>query len=136
MQVDRKAIVRIKINSAKEILDDARLAVKSEELLKAAIKIYEAIFISVSALALKDDLLTSSHAQLFSWFNENYIMTGIMKENFGKFYLEIFQMHQKINVDEFVDVDKTGLEEKHLIAVEFLNNIISMLDLDLGFQFL
>jgi uncharacterized protein (UPF0332 family) len=130
MQVDRKAIVRIKINSAKGILDNAERAIKSEELLKALIKIYEAIFISVSALALKDDFLTSSHAQLFSWFNENYIMTGIMKENFGKFYLEIFQMHQKINVDEFVDVDKTVIENKHIFAVEFLNNIISILDLD------
>ena len=130
MQVDRKAIVRIKINSAKGILDNAERAIKSEELLKAAIKIYEAIFISVSALALKDDFLTSSHAQLFSWFNENYIMTGIMKENLEKFYLEIFQMYQKINVDEFVDVDKTGIKEKHLIAVEFLNEIISILDLD------
>jgi len=130
MQVDRTAIVRIKINSAKEILDDAEQAIKSEELLKAAIKIYEAIFISVSALALKDDFLTSGHPQLFSWFNENYIMKGIMKEHLGKFYLEIFQMYQKINVNEFVDVDKTGLEEKHLIAVEFLDQIISILDLD------
>lgn len=130
MQVDRKAIVRIKINSAEEILDNAERAIKSEELLKAVIKIYEAIFISVSALALKDDFLTSSHAQLFSWFNENYIMTGIMKEHLGRFYLEIFQMHQKINVNEFVDVDKPYLEEKHLIAVEFLDLIISILDLD------
>ena len=130
MQVDRTAIVRIKINSAKEMLEEAKLTIQGEELLKASIKIYEAIFISVSALALKNDYLTSSHTQLFSWFNENYIMTGIMKENFGKFYLEIFQMHQKINVNEFVDVDKTGLEEKHLIAVEFLNNIISILNLD------
>jgi hypothetical protein len=56
-------------------------------------------------------------------------MTGIMKEHLGKFYLEIFQMHQKINIDEFVDVDKTGIKEKHLIAVEFLNEIISILDL-------
>ena len=130
MQVDRKAIVRIKINSAKEILDDAERTIKSEELLKAAIKIYAAIFISVSALALKEDYLTSSHAQLFSWFNENYIMTGIFNQHLGKYYLEIFQMHQKINVDEFFDVDKTGIKEKHLIAVEFLNEIISILDLD------
>lgn len=130
MIIDRKAIVRIKINSAKEILDNVERAITSEELLKAVIKIYEAIFISVSALAFKDDCLTSSHAQLFSWFNENYIMTGIMKENFGKFYLEIFQIHQKIKVDEFVDVEKTYLEEKQLIAVEFLNQIISTLDLD------
>lgn len=130
MIIDRKAIVRIKINSAKGILDNAERAIKSEELLKAVIKIYEAIFISVSALALKEDYLTSSHAQLFSWFNENYIMTGIMKENFRKYYLEIFQMHQKINGDEFVDADKTGLEEKLLIAIEFLDQIISILDLD------
>lgn len=130
MQIDKTAIVRIKINSAKEILDDADLSVKSEELLKAAIKIYEAVFISVSALALKDDFLTSGHIQLFSWFNENYIMRGIVNESFGEFYLEIFQMYQKINIDEFVEVDKTGIKEKHLIAVEFLNQIVSILDLD------
>lgn len=130
MQIDKTTIVRIKINCAKEILDDADLAVKSEELLKAAIKIYEAIFISVSALALKDDFLTSSHAQLFSWFNENYILKGIVNGRFGKFYLEIFQMYQKINIDEFVEVNKTGIKDKHLIAVEFLDQIFSVLDLD------
>jgi uncharacterized protein (UPF0332 family) len=65
MIIDRKAIVRIKINSAKEILDDAGLAVKSEELLKAVIKIYEAIFISVSALALKDDFFDFQSCSAF-----------------------------------------------------------------------
>ena len=129
MPVDKATLIQHRINRAKETLDEAKLAIENDRLLLAANRIYYAAFYAVSALGVKSDFTTSKHVQLLSWFNKNYIKTEIIEKHFGKFYLDAFEMRQESDYDDFVDINKTSIEEKFSIAAEFISKISQIIEL-------
>ena len=72
-------------------------------------RLYYAIFYIVSALAYKDDFITSKHAQLMGWFNKKYIyeekifaskLFAIYKEAFTNRQLSDYDFMYKPNPDD------------------------------------
>jgi hypothetical protein len=48
-------------------------------------RIYYGIFYILSALANKHHFSTSKHTQLIAWFNKNFVRTGKIDREIGKF---------------------------------------------------
>ena len=63
-------------------------------------RLYYAIFYIVSALAYKDNFITSKHAQLMGWFNKKYIYDNkIFDSKMFAIYKEAFINRQKFDYD-------------------------------------
>lgn len=96
---------------------------KSEEAIKAAKsnfnsgfystcqnRLYYALFYIVTALAYRDNFITSKHSQLMSWFNKKYIYTEKIFDNrLFKIYKETFANRQKSDYDFTYKVLKEDL---------------------------
>jgi uncharacterized protein (UPF0332 family) len=128
MQVDKKKLIKYRLNRASETLEEAKIAIENKRYLLAANRIYYASFYSVSALAIKHEFKTSKHTQLLSWFNKNFVKNGIVEKRLGKFYLDAFEMRQESDYEDFVVIDKTSIDEKVKLTLEFINKITKTID--------
>jgi uncharacterized protein (UPF0332 family) len=128
MQVDKKKLIKYRLNRASETLEEAKIAIENKRYLLAANRIYYASFYAVSALAIKHEFKTSKHTQLLSWFNKNFVKNGIVEKRLGKFYLDAFEMRQESDYEDFVVIDKTSIDEKVKLTLEFINKITKTID--------
>ena len=63
-------------------------------------RLYYAIFYIVSALAYKENFITSKHSQLMGWFNKNFVYEKrIFSEKVFAIYKEAFSNRQKSDYD-------------------------------------
>lgn len=75
-------------------------------------RLYYAIFYIVTALAYKDNFITSKHSQLMRWFNRKYIHENkIFDDKFFAIYKEAFENRQKS------DYDYTYVPDRNEIAL-------------------
>jgi uncharacterized protein (UPF0332 family) len=128
MQVDKTELINYRLNRASETLEEAKIAIENKRYLLAANRIYYASFYAVSALAIKHEFKTSKHTQLLSWFNKNFVKNGIVEKRLGKFYLDAFEMRQESDYEDFVVIDKTSIDEKVKLTLEFINKITKTID--------
>jgi uncharacterized protein (UPF0332 family) len=127
MQVDKSTLIQYRIKRAGETLDEAKLVAKNERLLLAANRIYYSAFYAVSALAIKNDFITTKHGQLLGWFNQNFVKSKLVEKHLGEFYRNAFQMRQRSDYDDFVEFDKESIDDKLKLASEFIDKISNLL---------
>lgn len=90
MQPDKIEEIKKWLSLADESLNDAKDCLVSDHLKLVQNRLYYSMFYAVKALALKERFITSKHKGLSSWFNQNYIKTGVFSKEMGKLYNEAF----------------------------------------------
>ncbi len=98
------------IIKSKEALFDAELAIKNNRLDNALNRIYYSVFYIVTALAYKENFLTSKHSQLLGWFNKKFIHEEkIFNEEFYIIYKDAFENRQNADYSLFLSYSKERL---------------------------
>lgn len=95
MQPDKLEEIKKWLSLADESLNDAKDCLASNHLKLVQNRLYYSIFYAVKALALKERFITSKHKSLSSWFNQNYIKTGVFSKEMGNLYKEAFDNRQE-----------------------------------------
>lgn len=88
-------LVRYRLERAKETLDEAELMMSSNHLFGASNRLYYACFYAVSALLVQHDLSSSKHSGVISFLNRNFVKTGKLSVDYGKFYSRMFDYRSK-----------------------------------------
>ena len=78
-------LVRYRLDSAKERLDSAKILLEAEQYKDSIGRSYYAIFTAVRAVLAKDEVDFSKHAGVISYFQREYIKTGIFEKKFSKY---------------------------------------------------
>ena len=73
MEQNKDIIINKAIEKANNAFIDAKENYKNKRYETCQNRLYYAIFYIVSALAYKNDFITSKHAQLMGWFNKKFI---------------------------------------------------------------
>ena len=102
MPPDRDALIQYRIQRAHETLDEARMAHDAEHWHLAENRIYYSMFYLVHALALKEGVTISRHAQLVGWFNKTFVHTGTIDIEIGKMFQAAFEKRQEGDYDDFI----------------------------------
>ncbi|GAK53270.1 hypothetical protein U14_04535 [Candidatus Moduliflexus flocculans] len=84
--ISKDEYIHHRLNRAQETLAEAQMLFEGNHLGGAVNRIYYAVFYAVSALALAHDFTTSSHTQLRSYFNREFVKTGLVSIDMGKLY--------------------------------------------------
>lgn len=109
MEQDKNLIINKAIEKSKEAFSAAEENYISKHFDTCQNRLYYAIFYIVSALAYKDDFITSKHAQLMGWFNKKYIhdekifdtkLFAIYKEAFTNRQLSDYDFIYKPNPED------------------------------------
>lgn len=112
MAYNKIVLVNYRIKWADETLEEALLALTNNKLNLTANRIYYAAFYIVSALAISNDFSTSKHSQLLGWFNKNIVKKGIVPKEFGRIYLNAYELRQESDYEDLIEFESEVLEEK------------------------
>ena len=117
-----------RIRRSKEAREEAKIALNDNRILLAANSIYYSMYYIVSALALKNSFVTSSHRKLLSWFNKNFIHSKILPGKICKIYSKAFYVRQERDLEEMVEYPREKIEQKFndmILFVETVEKLIS-----------
>lgn len=93
---------------------------QSGHLYGTANRIYYACFYAVLALLLTKNLSSSKHGGVISLFNRNFVKSGTVSREMGKFYSRMFDSRLESDYGEPTEIDSEQLEEDLSTAGEFI----------------
>ena len=99
-------VVRYRMLKAKETLDELDFLILHELYGTAVNRTYYSCFYAVIALLTYHDILTKTHSGTRQMFGLHFIKTGIITENSGSFYKDIFDLRQTGDYEDFIVFDK------------------------------
>lgn len=114
--------VRELLNKAKQSLKAARLLFDDDFADFSASRAYYAMFYSVEALLLHQNLSYSKHSAILSIFGKDFIRTGIFPEKYHQNLLEAFNLR---NAGDYGAINSVSKEK----AQELLQNAEEMISL-------
>ena len=120
MLPDNKTLLMMhRLDSAKEKLESAKLLLEYGKLKDSVSRSYYAMFISVRALLARDGVDFSKHAGVISYFQKEYIKTGVLEVKYSKYISQAFQIRNNTDYADFYIVSKSDAEEQYKRAEAF-----------------
>lgn len=123
MNEEIKDLVSYRLMRADETLEDARILVNNNKLFSAVNRIYYAMFYAVGGLLLTKNLSASKHSGLLSLFNREFINSGLINKEWGRFYNEMFEFRQKADYKDLVRFEAEDVRLWLSKAEEFISVI-------------
>jgi uncharacterized protein (UPF0332 family) len=123
---DKEALFSYRLKQAEETLSDAEKMLEGDFSPRSIInRAYYAMFYGILALFLKMDVTikTSKHVGVISIFDKEFIQTGKMDRYYSNLMHKMFNIRQKGDYKEFVEVPKVEAREHVKLAKEFLETI-------------
>lgn len=116
-------LIQYRLDNAKEKLKSADLLLKAGQYKDSIGRSYYAIFSSVRAVLAKDQVDYSKHAGVISYFQKEYIKTGIFDVKYSKYLQVAFQIRNNCDYNDFYIVSKQDAEEQYSNAEIFLGEV-------------
>jgi uncharacterized protein (UPF0332 family) len=82
----RRILIDYRMERAKESAEAAQLLYENKMLTSAMNRIYYSLFYAVQALLVLKNVSFSKHGQVKGCFNKEFIKTGLLPIELGKFY--------------------------------------------------
>ena len=124
----RKEIIEYWRKRARESLDDAKLLLENKRLHSAVNRIYYALFYQVSALLLAKSLSFSKHSGVLAAFNREFVRTGKIDKELGKFYNRMFEHRRTGDYGELVEFKEEDVIRWLKAAEEFLDTVEKLME--------
>jgi uncharacterized protein (UPF0332 family) len=120
MEYNKEELINYRIERSKGTIEEAKLAIDNNKFHLAENRIYYSIFYLVSALALKNDFITSKHNQLLGWFNKNFVLTKIVPDEIGKIYKRSFEKRQEGDYDDMIYFNVEQVQSDYSDMLNFI----------------
>lgn len=127
MTEGQRELVRYRLSRAKETLEEAKVMLDSGHLYGTANRIYYACFYAVVALLLTKNLSSSKHSGIIGLFNKNFVKTGDMSKDMGKFYFRMFDSRLESDYGELMEIDPNEVRQDLTTAAEFIDLITKLI---------
>lgn len=118
-----KVLVEYRIASAKDKMNASKLLLDAGFLKDSVSKSYYAMFSAVRALLASRDVDFSKHAGVISYFQKEYIKTGIFDKKYSKYMAKAFEARNNSDYDDFFIVSKIDAQLQYDRAKELLTAI-------------
>ena len=119
--------IAYRLTKATEALNDAKLLAANDSWNACMNRLYYSCFYAVSALLLKNQMSTQTHAGLKTQFNLHFIKTGIVDKDLGSLFTKLFNWRQKGDYGDLFDFEKENVEPLIQPAEEFIATIADLI---------
>lgn len=129
----RTEIVRYWWSKAEESLASAQRELEAEAYTFAVNRLYYAAFYAVSAALLERQLSFKKHSGVRTAFHREFIKTGLVEVEWGKFYDQLFEDRQEGDYVALVSFDEEYVQSQLTRCTHFLEALrplISTIDED------
>lgn len=121
-------ISRVRLEHAKECLQDAKLLLAGESYRSAANRAYYAVFHAMRAVLALDGVDMKHHSGIISAFRRLYIKTGVFDVSLSELISELSSMREGSDYNDFFITSKAETAEQVASAEIFLNAVETYLN--------
>lgn len=112
-----------RMEMAKERLDSAHILLKHHNFKDSIGRSYYAMFTAVRAILALDGVDFKKHAGVISYFQKEYIKTGVFEVRYSKYLSQAFQIRNNTDYADFFIVSKEDADEQYARAKDFYEMI-------------
>lgn len=123
MPDNRIDLMKYRMKMAKERLESAKLLLDNGQFKDSIGRSYYTMFTSVRAILALDRQDFSKHAGVISYFQKNYIKTGVFDVKYSKYLSQAFQIRNNTDYADFFIVSATDAREQYEKAMDFYKEI-------------
>ncbi len=124
MKKNLRALIQYRLKEAEDSIEEAKVLLKENMSLRAVMnRLYYGMFYAVLALLQEKQIGTSKHIGAISLFDKEFIKTGIFDKGMSKALHRAFELRQKGDYMEQVEVTKKDIDEILPEAINFVNRI-------------
>ncbi len=107
----KQALARYRIQQAEESIDEARFLLSGNKSPRSVInRTYYAMFYAVLALLVYEPYSSSKHSGVLSYFNRRFVKGGTFDKNLGRWLNKAFELRQRGDYREYVDLTVEKVE--------------------------
>jgi uncharacterized protein (UPF0332 family) len=117
------ALCKYRFQQADETLCEARLLLEAGHFRGAVNRAYYAMFYALQVLLIKNKIRVSKHSGLISYFDREYIKTGIIDKKFSKWLHRLFDLRQDADYGDMFAPTETQCMQAVQQADEFVRQI-------------
>jgi uncharacterized protein (UPF0332 family) len=125
---ERKAIVSLRLDNARQTLEDAKIIANNKLWKSAANRLYYACFYAANALMVRFGFEAKTHGGVIRLLGLNFISKNLISNELGDVYYKLFTLRQKGDYDDWVVVKESDVvpllepAEKFIAEIENLIN--------------
>ena len=123
MHDNKRELMQYRLDMAKERLESSKLLLDNGNYKDSIGRSYYAIFTAVRALLAVDGVDFSKHAGVISYFQKEYIKSGIFDVKYSKYLSQAFQIRNNTDYADFFIVSREDAKEQYERAIEFIDVI-------------
>jgi uncharacterized protein (UPF0332 family) len=120
---ERLEYVNYRIKSAFNTYDAAKVLADNGFWNSAVNRLYYAIFYSVNALLVQNEIYVNSHSGMRSQFSLHFIKTGKLGKKYGTLLAELYDWRQKGDYDNIFDYDAESVRPLFESVLEMIIQI-------------
>lgn len=124
MKDELLALIKYRLKQADDSLKEAKVLLDEKMSFRAVMnRLYYAMFYAVLAVLQKKQIGTSKHTGAISLFDREFIKKGVFDKELSKTLHRAFELRQKADYVEQVDVTKEDIDEMFPKAADFVSTI-------------
>ena len=112
-------LAEYRMTAAQEKLESAKILLDNEKFKDSIGRSYYAIFTAARAILALDGKDFAKHSGVISYFQREYIKTGVFDVKYSKYISEAFQIRNNTDYVDFYLVSREDAEMQYQRAVEF-----------------
>ena len=120
---EKNALIYNKIRRSRETWVEAKGIMENKYWYAAANRMYYSCYYMVSALLMKNGLSAHTHGGVIGLFGLNFVKTGIISSELGKFYSQLFELRQTGDYDDWKVVTENDIMPLVPTAEVFLETL-------------
>jgi len=109
----QKSLAGHRLDQAEQSLEEARYLMDGGKSLRSvANRIYYGMFYAVLALLIYEPYSSSKHTGVLSYFNKNFVKSGIFSESLGRHVNKAFELRQRGDYREKISLIENERERE------------------------
>lgn len=118
-----KSLIEYRLERANESFKAARLLFENNLYIPSMNRIYYSMFYAIQELLALKEKSFSKHTQVKSYFNREFIKTGIFPKELGKLFNIVFEYRQKFDYVDMIIPDRNLISDYLNESKNFIEEI-------------
>ena len=125
---ERKSLVLMRLNNARQTLEDAKIIAGNKLWKAAANRLYYACFYAANALMVNFGFETKTHTGIIRLLGLHFISANRISNELGDMYYKLFALRQKGDYDDWIIVKESDIMPLLEPAENFINTIEKLIN--------
>jgi uncharacterized protein (UPF0332 family) len=126
---EKYALVKYKLERARETMEDVRFAVENERWFTAANRLYYACFYAAGALLIHDGHQARTHSGVKALIGLHYVSNGKIDKSLNTAFVKIFNLRQTSDYDDMAIITENDINTLLAPAKDFINTIENLINI-------